>query len=499
MQGIVESLSQHAPDRAAISAPHRPDLSYEGLTKQIHRIGGDLRELKVAGNDRVAVVLPNGPAMAASFVSLAPWCAVAPLNPAYTKEEFEFYLEDLEASALVVLQDSETTARTVAEKLQIPAIEITELDQSGSFTMLDSGREPVERTLDDVSLILHTSGTTSRPKMVPLSQRNLCQSAQNISSTLGLTSNDRCLNIMPLFHIHGLMAPVLASFYTGGSVYCTPGFDVLRFFQWLEDAQPSWYSAVPTMHQAIVARASRNESIVQESKLRFIRSSSASLPVPVLRDLETTFSTPVVEAYAMTEAAHQMCSNPLPPKTRKAGTVGPAAGPDVRISDPERLEFCGTGREGEVVIQGANVTAGYVNNAEANEKNFSNGWFRTGDLGIMDTEGYVKITGRLKELINRGGEKIAPLEVDEVLLDHPSVAQACTFAIPHAKLGEDVGAIVVLAEGQEGNVSDIQSYARERLAAFKVPRTIIFKDEIPKGATGKVQRIGMAARIGLEN
>ena len=201
----------------------------------------------------------------------------------------------------------------------------------------------------------------------------------------------------------------------------------------------------------------------------------------------------------MTEAAHQMCSNPLPPKTRKVGTVGPAAGPDVRISDPERLEFCGAGREGEVVIQGANVTAGYVNNAEANEKNFSNGWFRTGDLGIMDSEGYVKITGRLKELINRGGEKIAPLEVDEVLLDHPSVAQACTFAIPHAKLGEDVGAIVVLAEGQEGDVSDIQSYARKRLAAFKVPRTIIFKDEIPKGATGKVQRIGMAARIGLEN
>ena len=499
MQGIVESITQHATDRIAVSAPDRTDLSYEGLTQQIQRIGGDLRELKITGNDRVAVVLPNGPAMAASFVSLAPWCAVAPLNPAYTEEEFEFYLEDLEASALLVLKDSETVARKVAKKLQITVIEISECDQSGSFAMLDSGREPVERSLDEISLILHTSGTTSRPKMVPLSQRNLCQSADNISSTLRLTAGDRCLNIMPLFHIHGLMAPVLASFYAGGSVYCTPGFDVLKFFQWLDDAQPSWYSAVPTMHQAIVARASRNLSIVQESKLRFIRSSSASLPVPVLHELETTFSTPVVEAYAMTEAAHQMCSNPLPPKTRKAGTVGPAAGPDVRISDPERLEFREEGREGEVVIRGENVTAGYINNAEANEKNFSEGWCRTGDLGIMDADGYVKITGRLKELINRGGEKIAPLEVDEVLLDHPSVAQACTFAIPHAKLGEDVGAIVVLAEDQEGDVSEIQSYARERLAAFKVPRTIIFKDEIPKGATGKVQRIGMAARIGLEN
>lgn len=497
MQGIVETLAQHPVDRVAVSAPNRPDLTYKQLVEQIRRIGGDLHGLGISENDRIAIVLPNGPVMASSFVSFAPWCAVAPLNPLYTEGEFKFYLEDLASKALVIESGSATVARKVAKALQIEVLEIEKCEEAGSFTLTNSGKDPVERALDRISLILHTSGTTSRPKMVPLSQNNLCRSAKNISDTLGLTSDDRCLNIMPLFHIHGLMAPVLASFYAGGSVYCTSGFDVLRFFQWLQDARPSWYSAVPTMHQAIVARAPRNQGIVEQSKLRFIRSSSASLPTSVLHDLETTFSTPVVEAYAMTEAAHQMCSNPLPPKVRKPGTVGPAAGPEVRISDPERITFLGVDKEGEVVIRGENVTSGYLSNPEANEKNFSNGWFRTGDLGIMDNDGYIKITGRLKELINRGGEKIAPLEVDEILLGHPAVAQACTFAIPHDKLGEDVGAIVVLSENREGDASDIQSYVRQRLAAFKVPRTIIFRDEIPKGATGKVQRIGMAERIGL--
>ena len=276
--------------------------------------------------------------------------------------------------------------------------------------------------------------------MVPLSQGNLVASARNIVATLRLVPEDRCLNIMPLFHIHGLMAPVLASLAAGAEVVCSPGFDALRFFAWLAAARPTWYSAVPTMHQAILARAARNEEAVRESRLRFIRSSSASLPPQVMAELERVFDTPVIEAYAMTEAAHQMCSNPLPPAARKPGHVGPAAGPEVAIMD-DGGQPLPTGTEGEIVIRGGNVTAGYLNNPEANATAFhaEGNWFRTGDQGVMDGDGYVRVTGRLKEIINRGGEKVAPLEVDDVLLDHPAVRQACTFALPHPKLGRRGG------------------------------------------------------------
>ena len=301
---------------------------------------------------------------------------------------------------------------------------------------------------------------------------------------------------MPLFHIHGLIAAVLASISAGASIFCAPGFNALKFFAWLEQAQPSWYTAVPTMHQAILARAGKNKKTARKSNLRFIRSSSASLPPQVLHDLEETFDAPVIEAYAMTEAAHQMTSNPLPPDTRKPGSVGIPAGPKVAIMD-EAGNLLEQGSVGEVVIQGENVTAGYDNNPDANRENFVNGWFRTGDQGYMDEDGYLTITGRLKEIINRGGEKISPREVDEILLGHPSVSQAVTFAVPHDKLGEEVAAAVVLNDGQALNESDIRSFVAGYLAGFKVPKKILILDDIPKGATGKVQRIGLAGKLGL--
>ena len=332
--------------------------------------------------------------------------------------------------------------------------------------------------------------------MVPLSQGNLLASAANIANTLRLTDADRCMNVMPLFHIHGLMAPVLASLSVGAEVVCTPGFDALRFFRWLDASKPTWYSAVPTMHQAILARAKRNAEIIERTALRFIRSSSASLPPQVMVAVEETFGAPVIEAYAMTEAAHQMCSNPLPPAARRPGCVGPAAGPDVAIMDVAG-NMLATGEEGEIVIRGDNVTTGYLNNPEANATAFHADWFRTGDQGVMDADGYVKVTGRLKEIINRGGEKVSPLEVDEVLLDHPDVRQACTFALPHEKLGEEVAAAVVLADGATLSARDLRQFAGTRLADFKTPRQILFVDEIPKGPTGKIQRIGLARALGL--
>ena len=486
----------------AIAAPARAGIGHPELRAQAEAVGRQLRGAGVGADDRVAIVLPGGPATASAFVCMAPWCATAPLNPAYTADEFEFHLKDLRARALVVADGASATADVgaavaVAEAANITVLRVAEGDLAGSFRLRGAPESVVrERPPGSIALILHTSGTTSRPKMVPLSQANLAASARNIAATLRLTPADRCLNVMPLFHIHGLMAPVLASLAAGGTVVCTPGFDALRFFAWLRAERPTWYSAVPTMHQAILARAKRNAQIARESKLHFIRSSSASLPPQVMGELESVFGAPVIEAYAMTEAAHQMCSNPLPPAPRKAGSVGPAAGPEVAIMNTQGA-LLGVGEEGEVVIRGENVTSGYLGNERANATAFHGGWFRTGDQGVMDADRYLKITGRLKEVINRGGEKVAPLEVDEALLDHPAVEQVCTFALPHAKLGEEVAAAVVLRDGATTTEGELREFVRTRLADFKVPRRVVFVPQIPKGPTGKVQRIGLADQLGL--
>lgn len=345
-------------------------------------------------------------------------------------------------------------------------------------------------------MVLHTSGTTSRPKIVPLSVANLCASASNIRNTLKFTPQDIGLNIMPLFHIHGLIAGVLAPLSAGAQVFCTPGFNALKFFAWMDEAKPTWYTAVPTMHQAIVARAKGNTEIIKRNPLRFLRSSSSSMPPQVIKELEEIFSAPLVEAYGMTEATHQMASNPLPPAARKPGTVGLPAGPEVQIMG-EDGSILAPNLVGEIVIRGPNVTVGYENNPKANEEGFRNGWFRTGDQGVKDADGYISITGRLKEIINRGGEKVSPREVDEILMDHPAVAQVVCFGMPHPKLGEEVAAVVVFKEGKTATERELQDFVGQRAADYKVPKKILFMEEIPKGATGKLQRIGLAQKLGL--
>ncbi|MEE2716152.1 MAG: acyl--CoA ligase [SAR324 cluster bacterium] len=499
---LSQLLELGTASSTAISAPDRASLTYAGLRELANRTRESLNASGIGRTDRVAIVLPNGPEMATAFVAIATAATTAPLNPGYKQEEFEFYLEDLRARALVVEAGSTSPAVEAARKQGISILELTtEADRAaGDFDLkTDSANNtepPGPSAADDIALILHTSGTTSRPKIVPLSHKNVTASASNIAASLALTTEDRCLNVMPLFHIHGLIAAVLSSLRAGASIHCTPGFNALRFFSWMEATQPTWYTAVPTMHQAVLVRADKNRTVIDAVPLRLIRSSSSSLPPQVFAELEATFGVPVIEAYGMTEASHQMASNPLPPAERKAGTVGTAAGPEVAIMN-ESGDLLEPGAIGEIVIRGNNVTSGYENNPKANAENFTNGWFRTGDQGVMDGQGYLSITGRLKEIINRGGEKISPREVDDVLMDHPAVQQIVTFAMPHDKLGEEVAAVVVLREGAEATVQALRSFAGERLAAFKVPRKILFLEEIPKGATGKLQRIGLAEKLGL--
>jgi oxalate---CoA ligase len=493
-------LASGAASAPAIRAPGRPALSYAGLRDLAAATIARLNGIGIGRNDRVAIVLPNGPEMAAAFIAIGAGATTAPLNPAYRADEFNFYLTDLKAKALVVQKGVATEARDVAAKLGVAVLELVPGDHAGSFTL--EGGSPAEAAqpgaaeAGDIALVLHTSGTTARPKIVPLSQANICASARHIGATLSLSPADACLNIMPLFHIHGLIAAVLSSLGAGGAVICTPGFDALRFFRLLDEERPSWYTAVPTMHQTILTRADRNAEIIERAKLRFIRSSSASLPGPVMEQLEAVFGCPLVESYGMTEASHQMASNPLA-GPRKPGSVGQAAGPEVAIMDDDGT-ILPQGEIGEVVIRGPNVTAGYEANPDANAKAFTHGWFRTGDQGAFDAEGFLTLTGRLKELINRGGEKVSPLEVDGVLSAHPAVAQALTFAMPHAKLGEEVAAAVVLREGADCSERELRDFVAQQLADFKVPRKVVFLPEIPKGATGKLMRIGLAEKLGLK-
>lgn len=507
MSTVLELVSQQANRNAsasAIAGPGRLPLTYGTLSTFLTKVVHQLRGMGVSRNDRVAIVLPNGPEMAVAFLAVGACATAAPLNPGYRAPEFDFYLSDLNARAVVVPEGVDSPVLEVARQRGIPIIELIPdvAAEAGLFTLrgrAGAGNAPAGfAEPGDCALVLHTSGTTARPKIVPLTQRHLCLSAETIRRSLALTSEDRCLNVMPLFHVHGLIGALLSSLAAGASVVCTPGFLAPRFFDWMDEFGPTWYTAVPSMHQAILARAAGSRAVIERHPLRFMRSCSAALAPQLMKELEKTFRTPVIEAYGMTEATHQLASNPLPPAVRKPGSVGVATGPEVAVMS-EDGRMLPPGEIGEVVIRGETVMTGYENNPAANEAAFLFGWFHTGDLGRMDPQGYMFLSGRLKETINRGGEKISPREIDEVLLEHPAVAQAVAFAIPDPQLGQDVAAAVVLRKGS-ANPSEIElrEFLGARLADFKVPKRIVFLDEIPKGPTGKIQRIGLADKLGME-
>ncbi len=497
---VFETKAKTNPSDAAIEAPSREALDFWNLGKHINATIACLNEAGIGRNDRVALVLPNGPEMGAAFLAVGAAATCAPLNPGYRKSEFEFFLSDLNAKALLIQAGMDSPARDVAAERKIPIIELQPSldDPAGVFSLRCGTRHTISHggpaQPGDIALVLHTSGTTSRPKIVPLTHRNICTSAHNIGLTLDLSSKDRCLNVMPLFHIHGLIAGILSSLAAGGSTVCMSKFSAAGFFELLHQYKPSWYTAVPTIHQTLLSKLDEHRDQLENHRLRFIRSSSAALPPQVMADLEEAFGVPVLESYGMTEAAHQMASNPLPPLTRKPGSAGLAAGPEVAIMD-EKGNLLPPGEKGEIVIQGDNITSGYEGNEQANAEAFTNGWFRTGDQGYLDNEGYLFITGRLKEIINRGGEKVSPREIDELLVEHPDVSQAVAFALPHPSLGEDIAAAVVLHEGANLTEAALRDYLFGKIADFKIPSQLLIVDMIPKGPTGKVQRIGLAEKF----
>ncbi|HBB95697.1 MAG TPA: AMP-dependent synthetase [Blastocatellia bacterium] len=474
-------------------------MTYQELADQVDKLAAYLTEIGLDRGDRIAMALPNGLEVIASFLAASTVGTAAPLNPSYTRDEFKFYLEDTSARALILPKDTSEEARAAATDGKILIIDAS-IDGDGRVRFNSSGRLNGAAAIaatsnDDIALILHTSGTTSRPKRVPLSHANVLTSARNVANTYQLTGQDISLCVMPLFHVHGLVASTLATFATGGTVVVPPKFNPLSFWSTVREQRASWYSAVPTIHQVLLSRAKGTRPAGAE-QLRFIRSCSAALAPQVMSDLESTFGAPVLEAYGMTEAAHQMASNPLPPLERKPGSVGPGTAVEIAILD-EKGNLLPPGTVGEVSIKGANVFSGYEGNAEANAESFSNGWFRTGDQGTLDDKGYLTLVGRLKELINRGGEKISPREIDEALLRHPSVAEACCFGIPDRVYGEGVAAAVVLKE--EATEKELIAHCRASLSDFKCPTRIYILESIPRTATGKIQRRNVAAAIAGAN
>jgi len=454
-------------------------LDHPDLLERVDALAVQLRTVGVEPGNAVAMVLEHGPEGVLAFLAAVRLNAVAiPLNPRLRSHEMEAAFGARLPSIVLVGEDGSSAASEAARAAGVPVRVLTSGPRAalqgapGKTAPLPDG-DP-----DAVALLLHTSGTTSRPKAVPLRQRNLAATALAIARGYGLGEQDASYCLMPLFHVHGLVASTLAALAGGGAVVVPSRVRPSALWDHIAAGRVTWLSAVPT----ILAKLPANGA---PAPLRFARSCSSALNPHLWMTLEDRLAAPVVEAYGMTEASHQMASNPLPPGERRPGTVGLPAGAEVAAIDADWAPVP-TGDPGEVAVRGPGVVDEYLGNEEANLASFRDGWFRTGDLGRLSDDGYLTLEGRIKELINRGGEKIAPREIDEALLAHGCVREAVAFGRPDAKWGEVVEAVVSLDGAVES--SELLAHCAERLAPFKVPRRLHVVDEIPRSATGKVQR-----------
>ena len=487
-------FSRHDPSEPCLFSETEQPLSRQELSQAVQSTIAHLRQQEIGAGHRLALVMAPGPAMAASLLGAMGVAAVAPLVPTSPVRRLLEDLKRLRVTHVLVDEQPPAELLEVAAQMGLPVIPLH------PFELPECGPDPGDPPLaSDLALLLQTSGTTSRPKVVPLNHANLLASAHSVAEVLALGPGDRSLAAMPLFHIHGIVASLLAPLLAGGSVICCRSNAPAALLAAMKTLQPTWLSAVPTLLQGLLAELDRTHQTPPAHHLRLLRSSSSPLPPPVLERLEAMFRVPVIEAYGMTEAAHQICSNRLPGSGpgRQPGSVGAPAGPEVVVLGADRRQLP-AGESGEVAIRGANVSVGYEATDHSGWVHDATGerWFLTGDEGFLDHQGRLTLTGRLKEMINRGGEKVIPRRVDEALLGHPAVEQALAFAVPHPTLGEDLAAAVVLRAGAEAQEQELRGYAFSQLAPHEVPSRILLLETLPKGSTGKLQRIGLAEKLG---
>ena len=485
------ALGPHAarsPAAVALAAPGRVPLSYVQLQRRLDALRPALLDAGVRPAGVVALALPSGPEFLVSFLAAASIGACAPLDPALTEPECRSHLQRLGAQAIVSC-DRAPAAAARSLGIQVLALRSTPADPAGVFALdpiAPAASAPAGRQTD-AALLLHTSATTGTPKLVPLTRANLRAMALHDARALQLTAADRFLSLMPLFHLHGISA-ALTQLSRGGTVIATSGFDAASFLTWLSEFQPTWFSSTSTIHRVLLALAREHPDGFRAAPLRLIRSTGAGFDPALQASLAEATGVPVLEGYGLTETGGVARSTL---GSRKAGSVGRTSGLEIAIVDATgaRLPL---ESEGEIAVRGPSVASGYLDDPGATQAAFRNGWFHTGDLGRLDSDGFLFLSGRLKEMIDRGGEKIVPEEIEGALAAHPAVAEAAAFAVPHRTLREDVAAAVVLRAAGAATELELRRFAATRLAGFKVPRRILIADRIPHGPTGKPKRAQLA-------
>jgi acyl-CoA synthetase (AMP-forming)/AMP-acid ligase II/thioesterase domain-containing protein/acyl carrier protein len=499
---IVRRHARTTPDAPAFLAEGRKRLTYAALAGLMDRIQEQLNAAGFGRGDRIATIGPNNAATAALIIGIMDSAVAVPMSPDLSVGEFVLYLRDLKVQAVAINTDIDTAARPAAQKLDLPVLDVEPgagnaagLIDIRSTSATGTPARPGPAQPDDLALVLTTSGTTSPSKFVPVTHRQFVTKVARHAMAQAMTAEDRCLNLMPLFHGHGIYTSLGATLFSGASVVTLPEFSAESFFRQVATMAPTWYTGSYTFHHAICAAAKDHVDAVRKARFRFIKTASGHLDPRIIEALEMLFRAPVISTYASTETSY-ISSTPLPPAVRKPGTVGIPVTGEVGIMGPDN-RVLPPGQRGEIVVDSTGIFTGYENDDDANETCFVDGWFRTGDEGTIDRDGYLTLTGRIKDIINRGGEKITPSEVDGALEDHPDVATAVTFPVPHATLGQEVAAAVVPEKGAEFTDETLSRFLRGRLAPFKVPRRFVIVDEIPKGAEGKIQRRNLAEAFGM--
>jgi oxalate---CoA ligase len=478
------------PQAPAIVAADLSTLTYGSLWHQVEHIGDALKQAGIGAQSRVGVALPDGAPLATTIAGVACHASVVPLNPRLTAAEIDALIVRLGLDAVILAEGADIPARSAALRHRACLFEVSSRAGGVELILRTPALSPANPNtsvgLDETAMILQTSGTTARPKLVPVTHRNLLSMAARLQSWFALTPSDRVLCVTPLYYAHGLKNALFVPLILGGSLACPARSSDAEFSNWLANLKPTWYSAGPTFHRSVLERARPSPSVNRQHSLRFLHSAAAPLPDAVREGLENLFGVPVLDSYGLSEAG-LVAAQSMTRGGRKRGTVGKPWPGELAIRS-DSGDIAEIGGPGEIVVRGQGLTQGYIDDADANRAAFIDGWFRTGDLGRIDADGFLTVVGRIKELINRGGEKIAPAEIDDALQRHPAVAEAAAFSVPHARLGEDIAAAVVLRAGAAATPLELRQFLQESLVTFKIPRRIHIIASLPKGDTGKVLR-----------
>lgn len=493
---LLKSQSKDRGNNTFIIEPNtKKEITFLEFNDEVERISDFLNKLNINNQDKVALFMENGIEYAESFFGATYDNKIAvPVNLSYKENELKYLLDDADIRFLI-------TTKSIYERTQ------NILKNTFSFTTREIGirdllvlereeyrGEKVEN--QELALILYTSGTTGNPKGVMLTQQNLLSEAEHIIEAHKLTDKDTVLCSLPLFHINGLVVTLITPLTTGMRLIMPPKFSASNFWKNIDKYKVTWISAVPTIYSILLSK--EFDKTLDYSSLRFARSASAPLPIAVLKEFESRYNIPIIETFGISEGGSQIASNPLPPQKTKVGSVGLGFGNEIKIIN-DNSEFLPAREEGEIIVRGDNIAQGYLNKEKETKSSFLDGWFHTGDLGYLDEEGYLFISGRKKELINRAGEKFSPREIDEVLYQIPQIELAAAVGVPDPMYNEEVVAYVKLRDNENLTEDYIIKYCKDRLANFKVPKRVFFTDDFPKGPSGKIQRLKFIERYKKEN